>query len=115
MRAQIKGMSRKGKEFFKFNTQVGMQWGCVGGWGGGGGQGCWRPSPAMQWRLAAPVARGGGRWARRGPRAPPGPPPPPPPPVPRQVTESITRVDVHEKNIWSAAEYVHNHFIGGRR
>ncbi|GLC59925.1 hypothetical protein PLESTB_001554700 [Pleodorina starrii] len=45
---QIRGLSKKGKEFFKFNTQL---------------------------------------------------------------TETIRRVDVFEKNIWSAGEYVHNHFI----
>lgn len=47
----IKGMSKKGKEFFKFNTQL---------------------------------------------------------------TEALSRVDVFDKNIWSAGEYVHNHFIEGR-
>eukprot|EP00198_Chlamydomonas_reinhardtii_P000372 XP_001689707.1 bardet-biedl syndrome 7 protein [Chlamydomonas reinhardtii] len=45
---QIKGVNKKGKEFFRFNTQL---------------------------------------------------------------TETIRRVDVFEKNIWSAGEYVHNHFI----
>jgi len=47
----IKGISKKGKEFFKFNTQI---------------------------------------------------------------TETIRRVDVYDKNIWSSAEYVHNHFIEGK-
>lgn len=48
---QIKGMSRKGKEFFKFNSQL---------------------------------------------------------------TETIRKVDIYDKNIWSAGEYVHNHFIEGK-
>ncbi|PNH08710.1 Bardet-Biedl syndrome 7 protein [Tetrabaena socialis] len=48
---KIKGVNKKGKEFFKFNTQL---------------------------------------------------------------TETIRRVDISEKNIWSAGEYVHNHFIEGR-
>ncbi|KAG2493069.1 hypothetical protein HYH03_008732 [Edaphochlamys debaryana] len=49
--SQIKGVNKKGKEFFRFNTQL---------------------------------------------------------------TETIRRVDIFEKNIWSAGEYVHNHFIEGR-
>ncbi|KXZ55148.1 hypothetical protein GPECTOR_3g298 [Gonium pectorale] len=48
---QIKGVNKKGKEFFRFNTQL---------------------------------------------------------------TETIRRVDIFEKNIWSAGEYVHNHFIEGK-
>ncbi|GIL85198.1 hypothetical protein Vretimale_10813 [Volvox reticuliferus] len=48
---QIRGLNKKGKEFFRFNTQL---------------------------------------------------------------TETIRRVDVFEKNIWSAGEYVHNHFIEGK-
>lgn len=50
-RVQIKGTSRKGKDFFKFNSQL---------------------------------------------------------------TETIRKVDIYEKNIWSAGEYVHNHFIEGK-
>lgn len=49
--SQVRGISRKGKEFFNFNTQV---------------------------------------------------------------TESITKVDVFDKSIWSSAEYVHNHYIEGK-
>ncbi len=48
---QIRGLNKKGKEFFRFNTQL---------------------------------------------------------------TETIRRVDIFGKNIWSAGEYVHNHFIEGK-
>ena len=48
---QVRGISKKGKEFFRFNTQV---------------------------------------------------------------TETIKRVDIHDKDIWTAGEYVHNHYIEGK-
>ena len=34
--------------------------------------------------------------------------------LPAQVTESITKVDVFDKTIWSSAEYVHNAYLEGK-
>ena len=107
---QIIGISKKGKEFFKFNTQVSF-----------GREG---DPPLGQRGVRIRQVEDGTREAAVI-RIPPlryphtlicnagalRPPPPPPSP---QVTESITKVDVADRDIWSSAEYVHNQYEEGR-